>query len=104
MVIVGRELGYMYIQMKKEQIEVIQSIVEGKDVFGVLPTGFGMSLCYASHPEVFDKVQCNDPGSSIVLIVTLLTSITKDQVQPLALVFIVDSCKLYLLIILGHVH
>ena len=95
-VTVGRELGY--IRMKKEQIEVLQSIVEGRDVFGVLPTGFGMSLCYASLPGAFDKVQCKDPGSSIVLIVILLTSIMKDQLQPLASVFIVYSCKLYLLI------
>ena len=75
---VARELGY--VTMKKEQVEVVEGLVKGNDVFGVLPTGFGKSLCYACIPGVFDRLYLKDSGSSIVLVVTPLTSIMKDQV------------------------
>ena len=37
----GKDFGY--IRMKREQVEVVQSLV---DIFGVLPTGFGKNPCY----------------------------------------------------------
>ena len=43
-------LGYQ--TLKEEQLDVITSFVKGKDVFAVLPTGFGRSLCYGSLPGV----------------------------------------------------
>jgi len=41
-------LGYE--QMKEEQLQVVELLVSGNDVFGVLPTGFGKSyvLCMSS--------------------------------------------------------
>ena len=41
----AQNLGYL--SLKEEQREVITNFVQGKDVFAVLPTGFGKSLCYA---------------------------------------------------------
>ena len=41
----ARFLGYTH--MKVQQLEVVESLVRGNDVFRVLPTGFGKSLCYA---------------------------------------------------------
>lgn len=35
--------------LKLIQIQVILAIVAGKDVFGILPMGFGKSLCYTSY-------------------------------------------------------
>ena len=40
-------LGYV---LKEEQKTVITSFVLGRDVFAVLPTGFGKSLCFACLP------------------------------------------------------
>ena len=39
-----RRLGYE--NVKDHQTKVIESFVEGNDVFAVLPTGYGKSLCY----------------------------------------------------------
>ena len=36
------ELGYS--SMKPEQVEVAVALIEGRDVFAILPTGFGKSL------------------------------------------------------------
>ena len=40
--------------MKEEQLEAVVGVLQGLDVFGILPTGFGKSLCFACLPSVFD--------------------------------------------------
>ncbi len=40
---VARSLGYS--SLKDKQLEVIENFVSGHDVFAVLPTGYGKSLC-----------------------------------------------------------
>ena len=52
--------------------------VGGKDVFVVLPTGFGKSLIYASMPRAFDILHATH--DSVVVVITPLTAIMKDQV------------------------
>ena len=49
-----QQLGYA--NVKSEQLKVVTGIVEGRDVFVVLPTGYGKSLCYACLPIVFDQL------------------------------------------------
>ena len=48
-----------YSALKAEQLKVVSQIVSGKDVFAVLPTGYGKSLCFAilRLPFVFDSAQ-----------------------------------------------
>ena len=36
-----------HLQLKSEQKEIIQNVLEIKDLMAVLPTGFGKSMCYA---------------------------------------------------------
>ena len=43
-----QKLGYL--QLKPEQLKVIMEFVNGRDVFAVLPTGYGKTLCYACLP------------------------------------------------------
>ena len=38
--------------LKEKQIEVINSFLNKKDVIGLLPTGYGKSLCYLLPPLV----------------------------------------------------
>ena len=39
-----------FTEIKSLQLEVVPAIATGQDVFGVLPTGYGKSLCYACFP------------------------------------------------------
>ena len=74
----ARFLGYT--ELKPEQMRVVTSVVMGHDVFVTLPTGYGKSLCFAILPLVFDAVMpMQDP--SIVLVLSPLTAIMKDQVS-----------------------
>ena len=50
----ARTLGYE--KMKDHQLQVVTGILKGHDVFAVLPTGYGKSLCFASLPMLFDQV------------------------------------------------
>ena len=61
--------------LKAEQMKVVTSVLQGRDVFAVLPTGYGKTLCYAVLPSAFDYLQSG--GSSVVVVVSLLTAIMK---------------------------
>ena len=43
-----RRLGYE--RLKEEQLRVVSNVVRQKDMFAVLPTGYGKSLCFACLP------------------------------------------------------
>ena len=73
-----QRLGYS--TMKPEQLQVVSGIISGRDVFTVLPTGFGKSLCYMCPPTVFGLVLPVE-GTSIVFAVAPLMAIMKDQVS-----------------------
>lgn len=65
-------------ELKPEQMQVVTAVLRGRDVFAVLPTGYGKTLCYAVLPAAFDALL---PGSSpsIVIVLSPLTAIMKDQ-------------------------
>ena len=75
-----RLLGYR--SLRDLQLEVIVGLVGGNDVFSILPTGYGKSLCYGCLPWIFDKL-FNSPLQSIVCVVTPLTAIMEDQVHSM---------------------
>jgi ATP-dependent DNA helicase RecQ len=37
---------FQYPALKSEQFEIISNILDGRDVFAILATGFGKSICY----------------------------------------------------------
>ncbi|XP_011405272.1 PREDICTED: uncharacterized protein LOC105313489 [Amphimedon queenslandica] len=86
------EIGYD--RLKAEQMQVISKFVEGNDVFAMLPTGFGKSLCYLCLPIVFDMLQDNfrQEDLSIIVIVTPLTALIKDQVCASTVKGLVSGC------------
>ena len=78
--IAAAKLGFA--DLKSHQLEVILAFITGNDVFAVLPTGYGKSLCYACLPIIFDHllgIPQGDP-QSIVIVVSPLTAIIEDQV------------------------
>ena len=85
--VAGRELGYPH--MKQEQMDVATAFLEGKDVFAILPTGFGKSLCYACLPAALDILNKKERGYSIVVVISPLIAIMTDQVK-LYMCFIVN--------------
>ena len=53
----ARKLGYA--ALKLQQQEAVVNFLSGRDVFAVLPTGYGKSLCYALLPLAFDLLEIN---------------------------------------------
>ena len=70
-----------YTEVKKEQKEAV--VVDKEDVFVCLPTGYGKSLCYYCIPVLFDKIQKRSVPWSLIIIVSPLVALMKDQVFSL---------------------
>ena len=76
------QLGYS--SLKPKQQTALTYFFEGRDVFVNLPTGSGKSLCYFVLPLAFDCLRhCETSPKSIVLVVSPLIALMKDQVQTL---------------------
>ena len=74
-----QSLGYRY--PTKEQLEVAEKFVSGRDVFVSLPTGSGKSVCYACLPLVFDMLRDQRVHPSIVVVIAPLSALMQDQVD-----------------------
>lgn len=57
-------------KLKDKQIEVIDELINGNDVIGLLPTGYGKSMCYLIPPLVTRKT---------MIIISPLISLMDDQ-------------------------
>lgn len=77
----GSQLGY---ELRARQKEVVLNFVKGRDVFVSLPTGSGKSLCYSVLPWTYDCLRCRSKPSSIIIVVSPLVALMKDQVSSLA--------------------
>jgi len=75
-------------ELKNEQKKALFYLLSGKDVFVNLPTGFGKSLIYQLSPLVAEELskrryQNGNNQSGIVLVISPLVSLIKDQVKGL---------------------
>ncbi|WEK55250.1 MAG: DNA helicase RecQ [Candidatus Cohnella colombiensis] len=65
---------YGYEQFRSGQRTLIEAILQGKDVLGIMPTGAGKSICYQIPALLL-------PG--VTLVISPLISLMKDQVDAL---------------------
>ena len=65
---------YGYDHFREGQIPVIEAVLEGRDVLGIMPTGAGKSVCY-QVPALMMK--------GITIVISPLISLMKDQVGTL---------------------
>ncbi|CAC5388946.1 recQ [Mytilus coruscus] len=66
----------MKFEVKDEQIEVALAVINGRNVLGLLPTGYGKTLCIVLSTILSDE-------SMITLVVSPLTSLIDDQISSL---------------------
>lgn len=68
------ETYFGYNTFRKGQREIVESILDGKNVFAVFPTGHGKSLCYQLPALMLN---------GITVVISPLISLMKDQVDAL---------------------
>ena len=78
----AKDLGHKAARI--EQQEAIVPFVQGKDVFISLPTGSGKSFCFYALPLIFDKLRNLPEPKSIVIVLSPLLALMKNQVSSLA--------------------
>lgn len=59
------------------------ALLEGKNVYASLPTGYGKSPIFFAAPVVFDEILKQPHGSSKILVISLLKTLMEDQVAYL---------------------
>ena len=74
-----KEMGYS--EMRSKQEEVVGHFLSGRDVFVSPPTGSGKSLCYSVLPRLFDRLRHVLTTRSIVVVVSPLVALMKEQVR-----------------------
>ena len=86
-----------HIVLWQKQLEVLQSVYGGHDVFAWFPTGYGKSLCYQLLPYMFDVklglTKAAPSESSVVLVISPLVNAAYflRYIQP----FIIDAYTKY---------
>ena len=63
---VMQELGYK--ALKPKQLQIVTGVLSRCDVFGVLPTGFGKTLCFACLHSAYNKLYLKSAPSIVMAV------------------------------------
>ena len=75
---------------REEQKDCINNMVNGKDVFAILPTGFGNSFIFQLFPRIMSSMNGKSGAVSMTMVVRLaLVAIVKDQFEQVTKIGIV---------------
>ena len=67
-----------------EQKEAIKAFIEKcTNVYVSLPTGAGKSLIFQSLPIIYDELNGNSRGTSVLMVISPLKALMKDQIRYL---------------------
>ncbi len=69
-----------FIELKEEQNQAVRDLLERKDVFAILPTGYGKSLIYQAFVRARDYEMS---GKAAIIVISPLNSIIKDQLKDM---------------------
>ena len=67
-------------KFKEKQRVAVESVLDGKDTFIVLPTGYGKSKIYSHLPEMYELTKC---VNGTVLVISPIQALMLDQVVKL---------------------
>ena len=72
-------------ELRADQKQALLHLISGRDVFVNLPTGFGKSLIYQLAPSIVEEMSRlgGKVRSAIILVISPLVSLMRDQVQGL---------------------
>jgi len=65
--------------LKAEKMAALKAFIEKKDVFAVLPMGFGKSLIYQLAPLIDKKMGLSE--NPVAIVVSLLVALMEEQVR-----------------------
>ena len=74
-----------FTSLKEEQKFCIKVFLEGNDVFVMLPTGFGKTVCFTCLPYAFVLLQKRPEMKSVIIVISPLIALICDQVADLLL-------------------
>lgn len=66
-------------ELKTQQLQILEALLQRKDCVAVLPTGYGKSLPFQIAISVKRLLQCDDAGEKIIVCCPLV-ALMKDQV------------------------
>ena len=70
-------------ELKEEQKVAVSCLLEGRDIFAVMPTGFGKSFIFLLFSTAIEQKKISEglQPNSVILVICPLISLVEDQIK-----------------------